>query len=250
MRQRDKIALFRLIPPKVAVAILGVLIAYALLQPLANSAFGWSLPSLVSILNLDFRPDHKADKTVASKESTNSKKPSKKSEPNANANSAATDVILETPKQSEPKTRKRADTPKSTEESDLKFGILKLIGRDRYQSPAGLTYGPGSEEGHRLKHLERHLVDDPNRPGPHGVFDGDMSAFLKAIDDAYTRASDGAKGTTTHTEEDSTVYEASFTKPIGFMGGTQGAEKKHPKLKRLRVVVSQRNNNIITAFPF
>jgi hypothetical protein len=112
---------------------------------------------------------------------------------------------------------------------------------------AGLIYTPGSEEGHRLKHIERHVSDQPNRPGSHGVFDGDMESFLTAIDDGYKRARGHAKGTKQREEEGMTVFEAPFDKPIGYLGGSEGARKGKPKLKRLRIVV--REKNLITAFP-
>jgi hypothetical protein len=110
-----------------------------------------------------------------------------------------------------------------------------------------LVYGPGSEEGHRLQHIERHLQDDPNRPGSHGVFQGTMERFLIAIDDTYRRARGHAKGTRTRNEEAETIYEAPFDETIGYLGGSSGRGQKNPPLKRMRVVV--RGKNLITAFP-
>ncbi len=49
--------------------------------------------------------------------------------------------------------------PDST--SNLLYGLLKDTGREVYVSPAGLRYTRGSEEGHRLKHIEKHLKDIP-----------------------------------------------------------------------------------------
>jgi hypothetical protein len=92
------------------------------------------------------------------------------------------------------------------------------------------------------------LEDQPKRPGSHGVFEGDMHAFLVAIDDAYSRAKSGGKGTKKIQDEGSTIYEASFKKPIGFLGGQEGGRKRNPPLKQMRVVV--RGNSLITAFPF
>lgn len=157
------------------------------------------------------------------------------------ANSGKTGAVSSKPSKS--------DTARSSDkDSDKEFDYLTPVGRNRFKSPAGLIYGPGSEEGHRLKHIERHLTDQPNRPGSHGVFDGDMHDFLVAIDDAYTRAKKKEKGTKMIDEDDSVVYEASFAKPIGFQGGMEGARKKRPKITHLRVVV--RGESVITAFPF
>jgi hypothetical protein len=74
-----------------------------------------------------------------------------------------------------------------------------------------------------------------------------MESFLTAIDDGYKRARGHAKGTKQREEEGMTVFEAPFDKPIGYLGGSEGARKGKPKLKRLRIVV--REKNLITAFP-
>ncbi len=137
----------------------------------------------------------------------------------------------------------------SDDEGTKKFGFLVDLGRNRFRSPAGLVYGPGSEEGHRLKHIEKHLKDQEDRPGSHGVFDGDMAAVVRWIDDAYQRAEKKAKGTTKRLEDERTVIEANFEKPIGYVGGRDGKRKGHPPAKRLRLVVDDRKN-VITAFPF
>lgn len=205
----------RLLPARWALAILVALIAYVLLQPRLNTWFGWQLPSIPALLGQE-----------------NGAKP-------APANKQRETKSSTTPTLGSEKT-------KSTS-SPLKYGILKSIGKDRYESPAGLVYVPGSEEGHRLQHIERHLSDDPNRPGSHGVFEGTMEQFLIAIDDTYRRARGHAKGTRTRNEEAETVYEAPFDRTIGYLGGSAGRERKNPPLQRMRIVV--RGKNLITAFP-
>lgn len=205
----------RMLPARWALTILVALIAYILLQPRLNAWFGWQLPSVPALLGQE-----------------NGTKP-------APANKQRETKASQTPTFGSEKT-------KSTS-SSLKYGILKSIGKDRYESPAGLVYVPGSEEGHRLQHIERHLSDDPARPGSHGVFEGTMEQFLIAIDDTYRRARGHAKGTRTRNEEAETVYEAPFDQTIGYLGGSAGREKKNPPLKRMRIVV--RGKNLITAFP-
>jgi hypothetical protein len=74
-----------------------------------------------------------------------------------------------------------------------------------------------------------------------------MAEFLVAIDDAYKRAKGHAKGTKSRVEDGATILEAPFDKPIGYLGGTEGARRKNPKLKRMRIVL--RDRNLITAFP-
>jgi hypothetical protein len=215
--QPDAVAnVLRLLPARWALAILAVLILYALLQPRVNGWWGWNLPSIPAMLG---------------QESTSPIRPSK-------------EIAKSGPKKTGTETTKaKPASPKP----GLKFGLLEPRDRDRFESPAGLIYAPGSEEGHRLRHLERHLVDDPQRPGPHGVFDGDMKEFLTAIDDTYRRARGHAKGTKQRSEDAETVYEAPFEKPIGYLGGALGKERGHPKLKRMRIVL--RDKNVITAFP-
>ena len=212
----------RMIPAKWAVVIIGIVIVYVVLQPRVNRWFRWNLPSVASMVG-DEKPakatPKKSDAGKISKEGHN--------------------------------TEGDADSPNSDskqKDSDPLYGFLSEIGRNRYESPAGLVYGPGSEEGHRLKHIARHLEDQPDRPGSHGVFNGNMEAFLVAIDDGYMRAKKGAKGTSKKEDDDSVVYEITFEKAIGFIGGEAGGRKKNPATKKLRLVV--RGNSLITAFPF
>ncbi len=273
MRQSDKLAIFRLIPPKVAITLIVVAILYAFLQPVANQKFGWTLPSIASVLELDFSPDKslakesQATSTEKKKEPTvpdlvDDRKSSAKEQPNkepastavatdtrASKKKPAASISEATDNGSNKADSSAASNATTASDPDLVHGLLKPAGKDRFVSPAGLVYGPGSEEGHRLKHIERHLKDQPNRPGSHGVFEGTMNEFLVAIDDAYTRAKRGAKGTTRRDEDNTIVYEANFTQALGYLGGTEGKRRKNPDLKRMRVVVSEKGS-VITAFPF
>ena len=216
------------IPKKWAVAIVIVLIAYVLVQPFANSRFGWGLPSLAGLLGMEKPATKKSVEPNPSIESSSSK----------------------TTKQSDINTSKPAESnqAKSEASGDLLYGLLKDTGREVYVSPAGLRYTRGGEEGHRLKHLEKHLNDIPDRPGKHGVFDGDMAQALRWIDDAYTRGTHAAKGVRKRDEDGRTVYEVPFTKPIGYIGGRDGKRDNNPDAKRLRLVVD--GDQVITAFPF
>jgi len=251
-RQRRDAALntLKMIPTRWAIAIVAILIGYVLLQPRANQWFGWDLPSIPAMLGEE-KPKSKEMAKAKTKEdleksSTAGRKEASEREPTP---SKVTTDRGKSKTQSTKLDSKSTDKPThQVSDSDKTHGILSEIGRNRFESPAGLIYGPGSEEGHRLKHIERHLADQPNRFGSHGVFEGDMEDFLAAIDDGYDRAKKGAKGTNKRTEDDSTVYEASFDKIIGFMGGKEGARRKNPPLKKIRIVV--RGNSLITAFPF
>ncbi|MCE2808886.1 MAG: hypothetical protein LW850_27775 [Planctomycetaceae bacterium] len=231
----------RLLPAKWLIGLLVAVVLYFFLQPRLNQWFGWNLPSIAAMAG------NEAPKP--------SKKPaeSKPIEPKPSASKTMEPKVTES-KVTETKSTESKSTPSSRStagpkqaDEDYKFRILKSIGRDRYESPAGLIYAPGSEEGHRLAHIARHLEDQPNRPGSHGVFDGDMASFLIAIDDAYKRARGHAKGTKSRVEDGMTVIEAPFDQTIGYLGGSEGARKKNPKLKKMRLVV--RDRNLITAFP-
>jgi len=215
----------RLIPAKWLVGMLVALVMYFFLQPKLNAWFGWNLPSIAAMAG--------------------NETPAKPASPKSASPKPAQPKAASTKPSGEP--TKSPATAKTEQQDDSKYRILKPLGRDRYESPAGLIYAPGSEEGHRLSHIARHLEDQPDRPGSHGVFDGDMAAFLVAIDDAYKRARGHAKGTKSRLEDGMTVYEAPFDQTIGYLGGTEGARKKNPKLKKLRLVL--RDRNLITAFP-
>lgn len=217
----------RLLPAKWALALIVLAILYVLIQPVLNARLGWSLPSVPELLGQSDAPNR-----------TTPSRPDK-----SRANNTGTSTRQETgPSSKENKSSKVKDPS-----IELKYGFLESLGGERYRSPAGLMYGPGSEEGHRLAHLERHLRDAPKRVGSHGVFEGDMKAFLEAIDETYKRARGHAKGSRSRREENEMVYEALFEKPIGYLGGMQGGERNNPKLLRMRVVV--RDGNVITAFP-
>ena len=132
--------------------------------------------------------------------------------------------------------------------STLHYGLLRQTAPEEYLSPAGVRYSPGSAEGHRLAHLQRHLQDAPDRPGKHGVFAGDLPQVLQWIDEAYLMAQRKAAGSELRREQQRTIYEATFAQPIGFVGGRDGARDRHPKAYRLRLVLE--DEQFITAFPF
>ena len=226
-RNESAVNALRMIPTKWAVVILGVVIAYVVLQPRLNQWFGWSLPSVARMVG--------------------DEKPVTKTTPKKNGTSRSS-TKDESPTKPVTKPARKPESNLEVDDSDPLYGFLTEFGRNLYESPAGLVYGPGSEQGHRLKHIAKHLVDEPNRPGSHGVFRGSMKEFLNAIDNAYSRAKTGAKGTTKKEDDGSVVYEVTFEKPIGFIGGETGGRKKNPPAKRIRLVV--RGNNVITAFPF
>ncbi|MCA9133638.1 MAG: hypothetical protein KDA45_10805 [Planctomycetales bacterium] len=205
-------------PTRWAIAVGAILLAYSLLQPQLEQQFGAKLPSLGTAQPAG---------TVQTPDARSFDAPV------APGIDGATDGNT---------------TPELAAEGWLATGILTEVAADDYLSAAGLRYARGSQEGHRLKHLERHLRDDPQRPGRHGVFFGDLGQALRWIDDVYIRGRSGAEGTLQRDEGERTVYEASFPQPVGYIGGRDGKRSQNPEARRIRLVTD--GNRFITAFPF
>ena len=233
---------------KLVVFLVVGLAIYGLVQPIVNRSFGLNLPGVWQIVEQLQSPDssktRQAEERIAkAKEKATS--PYKEKEDADPASPAEQDLANRTPGANAGS--EGAPIPLGDSKADV-GEYLKKLSKNRFQSPVGLVYAPGSDEGHRLKHIERHLKDIPNRPGSHGVFNGTMIDFLKAIDQTYVRASRREKGTSMKEDDGATVYEASFNTPIGYLGGEAGKRQKNPKLNRMRLVIRD-NNLVITAFP-
>ncbi|MFN3191626.1 MAG: hypothetical protein ACE361_14040 [Aureliella sp.] len=262
--------LLQQLPTKWAVTLVVAVIAYAIVQPVLNNRLGWNLPSVAS---LSGQEDGEAKATTVERDAPGNRDGRLKSEreqesvaggnltedgqerDSSTTSSAISSDAAKGGKQAgESNSTRGSPSPPpnlgsgSAQQSDLRYGLLKSLGNDVYLSPAGLRYTPGSEEGHRLKHIEKHLSDQPSRPNSHGVFDGDMPQVLRWIDEAYGRAERGAKGTTKRKDRGRVVMEVPFSRPIGFVGGQTGKRKGNPDAKRLRLVID--GDRVITAFPF
>lgn len=188
-----------------------LVIGYWLLVPTLNARFGLELPELRdwNAGNADQQADDATDR----------------SKPDSNSVADAS----------------------SDEGAALKYGLLREVQPDRFLSPAGLMYGPGSQEGHRLRHLERHLQDAPTRAGPHGVFDGEFPEVLAIIDEGYQRAKAAKSGVTTEKQAQRTIHTINLGRRIGYVGGREGNRRDRPQARRLRIVLE--GNRVITAFP-
>lgn len=126
--------------------------------------------------------------------------------------------------------------------------MLKKVGGELYESTAGLRYGLGSREKHRIQHVMRHAQDQPKRPGKHGVFDANkQQEVLAVIDEAYLVAKLRKKRATIKKEGKRTVYTVDMNRRIGYVGGRVGNQRGHPAAHHLRMVLEGRN--VITAFP-
>lgn len=255
----------RKLPTKWAVALVLCLIGYSVAQPFVNQRFGWGLPSLASLNGQgeDAKADDRSTR-AQSDERAGSEIENLDQESGSNAesrsgksgNSGASGEYSQNAGAPQNGTALRKDSrsergpPASSSSSgtNLRYGLLKDLGGENYLSPAGLRYTKGSNEGHRLKHVERHLEDQPTRPQSHGVFYGDMQQVLRWIDDAFERAEQGAKGTKKKKDRGRVVIEASFGKPIGYVGGATGKRKGNPDAKSLKLVLD--GDRVITAYPF
>ncbi len=137
----------------------------------------------------------------------------------------------------------------SSQNSEQVLGQLKKVGKNVLESTAGLRYGPGSREGHRLKHVMLHARDQPNRSGKHGVFDGDQEEILALLDEVYLTAQKRGppKNVRIEQDRDRTVMTVNLNRRVGFMGGQVGKSRGRPGLKKVRIVLE--GKSVITAFP-
>jgi hypothetical protein len=134
------------------------------------------------------------------------------------------------------------------ESGEAQLGQLTDLGNGVQRSTAGLLYTPGSQEGHRLKHVMRHDDDQPSRPGLHGVFDGDADNLLAVIDEAYLLVKQNSPQVQSRREGIRIVHEVDLRRRIGFVGGQQGRRQGNPPATRVRLVLEE--DRVITAFPF
>ncbi len=124
---------------------------------------------------------------------------------------------------------------------------LNEIRPDTYESLAGLIYGKGSEDGHRLKHIMQHSKDNPDKK-VHGVYDGDREQILEWIDDVWTRYQKKDSTVRSSLQNNRIVLTAKMDQRIGYVGGEEGERKGHPECRYLRLVVDK-PNKIVTAYP-
>ncbi len=127
-----------------------------------------------------------------------------------------------------------------------KSGLQSLPG-DRYRTPAGLIFGPTRGE-HRLEHVLRHCRDEPQRSGPHGVFDVQTGEEVAAlIDEAYVLAREEPRRASVRRDGERTVYTIQMNRRIGYQGGQAGARARHPPCHQLTLVLE--GMSVITAYP-
>ncbi|MEO1524554.1 MAG: hypothetical protein AAFX06_03920 [Planctomycetota bacterium] len=246
-----------------SVAVALVLALYAFLQPYLNEKYGLDLPGLSDRQSTTAVAENTSSRgpaptTVSDSRTSDdepgieppktSEKSAKTSGSKSKSETADESKAKDNSGPKETKTGKTQGTTekKQAEDSDLLFGILREVRHDRFLSPQGLQYNPGSAEGHRLEHLRRHIKDQPQRPGKHGVFDGGMEGALATIDRAYERAKKKIK-TTKRVEGDRTIYTVDMGGRVGFVGGREGSRLRNPMARRVKIVLE--GTQFITAFP-
>lgn len=125
---------------------------------------------------------------------------------------------------------------------------LKQVGKDHWLSPAGLHYRGRDPDGRtRLDHVLRHAEDDPERDGPHGVFDDGRDGALATIDAAWRLVQ--KHDIEPDIEGDRAAYTVSLGRKIGYLGGSVGADRRHPPLTRVFIVVERGTSHVVTAYP-
>ena len=148
-------------------------------------------------------------------------------------------------KSSRPPPGGKEQDPKSKSE----LGQLRDLGGKVWESAAGLKYGPGSQEKHRLLHVMKHAKDEPDRPGKHGVFAGEgiRKNVLALIDEAYLKALAGGRNVNRKNEGTRVVYTVDMGRPVGYVGGRVGNQQGKPQAYKVRLVLE--GTSVITAFP-
>ncbi len=149
-------------------------------------------------------------------------------------------IAKNTPSPAKP-TRPTPAAP-AVEPEKPKLGVLKSIGRNTFESTAGLVYSQ-----YRIDHVMEHARDIPDKP-THGVFDGTKDEIFALIDEAYELAQKrGPPQVVIQDEGDRTTYTVNLNRKIGRGGGQSGARRRNPPLKMVKIVLE--GNEVVTAFP-
>lgn len=239
------------ISPRTTLILIGLLIAYLLLRPTLERWTGKKLPGLGN--DDQVADNRKSDAAPPSDDEDAKPDPNSSGKQSSSAEKSPSKTVASNDSSANPKTATNPDASKPAAKTPPKkgdqppLGELTEIRRNVFKSTAGLIYGPGSEQGHRIKHVMRHAEDDPDRP-VHGVFEGDQKTVLALIDEAYLLAQKrGPPDVRKESQDDRTVYTIDLRRRIGYVGGQRGARSKHPAAKKLKLILE--DDRVITAYP-
>ena len=233
---------------KTTLVVIGLLVGYSLLQPRLEQWLGVDLPALTDHPQEVSAPGERSsreDRTAPSSGDLSVIVPATKaagtSDPAVAGPSTAEDRSSPTSTANDVPPSERGDNP------SRRLGELRDVGSKVFQSTAGLRYRPGSQEGHRIKHILRHHEDDPDRP-VHGVFDGDRNEVFAVIDEAYLYTFDhGPPRVTKEADDGRTVYVVDLGRRIGYVGGQKGRRDGRPAANHLQLILE--GTNVVTAYP-
>lgn len=125
---------------------------------------------------------------------------------------------------------------------------LKETSKGVFVSPAGLVYKGKDPAGlSRVDHVRRHMRDMPTRAGSHGVFEGSEGIAWAVIDEAWKLAQ--KQKIKPRVERNRATITVSMGRPVGFLGGKNGAKRNYPELSKVFIVYENNTKNIVTAFP-
>ena len=258
------------------ITIAAVAVVYLMVQPTLNAQFGLKLPGLFS--GRTTQPAMTVtggDETLVSPETSEAEsetapstavamgelvlKPSaptqREQASSTKPGSAASDSTAQRSNRSStntpsadaanPATKHRSSTESTQAEAPL--GKLTEVGPKVFETTAGLRYGPGSVDGHRLLHIMEHAKDRPDKP-VHGVFEGDEFKVRAMIDEAYLIADlRGPPQARKTTEGQRTIWKVDMKRKVGYLGGQVGKRKGRPSLTGIQLVLE--GQNVITAYP-
>jgi hypothetical protein len=128
-----------------------------------------------------------------------------------------------------------------------KSGHITALGKNSWKTRGGLFLKGKDPDGkNRLEHIMRHVSDSPSRP-KHGVFSISKAEIIELLDETWNKtAGNSSKGPE---RGGKTVFTYDTGRDVGYLGGKEGLNKKHPKLKSVRLVVNNKKE-VITFFPY
>lgn len=261
------------------IMIAAIVVVYLMVQPTLNAQFGLKLPGLFSGRTTDpamtVAGNDATGRDATGRDATGSNEtetapstavamgelvlkpsaPTQREQTSTKPGSTASNSTVQRSERSstakahansaKPATENSSKTESTQAEPPL--GKLTQVGPKVFETTAGLRYGPGSVDGHRLLHVMEHAKDRPDKP-VHGVFEGDEFKVRAMIDEAYLIADlRGPPQAKKNTEGQRTIWKVDMKRKVGYLGGQVGKRKGRPPLTGIQLVLE--GQNVITAYP-